>query len=163
MVFKIVCYHFSNRGESSMSKSTLFAGLMQTPVRAVLAAFVLASLLVLDCSRPVLAQTPATPTTPAPTPAPSTDITKTLDQLLRQFPKGGPELTSKFRELAANPANIAPLLGLLPMLDGDQKSALGSALAQAARIASRNNLPYATQIQQDVAGTKDQDLIVAFA
>jgi hypothetical protein len=142
-----------------MSKAPVYTGLMQTPVRAIFGAFMVASVLSLG-GQPALAQAPTPPNTQ--TPAPADNIKDTIARLMQQFQKGGPELISKLRELAGNQANLSALLAAAPMMDSDQKSALGSALAQAARIATRNNVPYATEIQQDVAGSNDPVLITAF-
>jgi hypothetical protein len=142
-----------------MSKAPIRNRSMQMPVRAVFGAFMVTSILSLG-GQLALAQAPTPPNTQ--TPAPADSIKDTLARLIQQFPKGGPELISKLRELAGNQANLSALLAAAPTMDSDQKSALGSALAQAARIATRNNVPYATEIQQDVAASNDPVVITAF-
>src|SRR4051794_16329199 len=69
--------------------------------------------------------------------------------VLQKNPTGGPGLISQIRDLAvANPATLSTIIGLLANASKDQKSAIASGLAQAAKIVVRNNAPYATQIQQ---------------
>jgi hypothetical protein len=122
---------------------------------------IVAAALALGAVGPAGAQ-PVPPATPAAV-TPGTPTAATPAQLLQQFPNGGPELISRLRELAINPANLAALLAVLPNANTDQKMALGSALGQATRIAARTDLAYARMIQQDVVGTRDPDLIVAYA
>jgi hypothetical protein len=130
-------FRFDARHVSSLG---LMAGLM--------------TLLVVGCPSESAAQAPPQP--------PTTSTTTTPSQLLQQFQNGGPELISRLRELAANPANLQALLALVPQANAAQKSALGSALGQETRIAARTNIDYARSIQQGVAGTRDPDLLVAY-
>jgi hypothetical protein len=84
-------------------------------------------------------------------------------QILQQFPKGGPEMETRIRELAvSDPATLQVILNLLATANKDQKSAIGAGLAQAAKIVVRTNPAYANQIQQAVTQTKDQDAVLAF-
>jgi hypothetical protein len=93
-----------------------------------------------------------------------TEFTANPSQLLSQFPNGGGQMISRLRDLlASDPATLAPILSLLPNANSEQKSALGSALAQAARLYQRADQAFAAQIQQAVANTQDQELIVAYA
>jgi hypothetical protein len=84
--------------------------------------------------------------------------------VLQQNPSGGPALVSQIRDLAvANPATLSSIIGLLAGASKDQKAAIAAGLAQAAKIVVKNNPPYATQIQQAIADTKDQDVVLAYA
>lgn len=84
--------------------------------------------------------------------------------VLTQNPAGGPGLISQIRDLAvANPATLTSIIGLLAGASKDQKIAIASGLAQAAKIVVKNNPAYATQIQQAIADTKDQDVVLAYA
>jgi hypothetical protein len=92
------------------------------------------------------------------------DFTANPSQLLNQFPSGGGQMISRLRDLlASDPATLAPILSLLPTANSEQKAALGAALAQAARLYQRADQAFAAQIQQAVANTQDQELIVAYA
>jgi hypothetical protein len=86
------------------------------------------------------------------------------NRLLQDNPTGGPRMISLIRDLAvADPATLQPLLQLLATANKEQKMAMGSGLAQAARIVVRTNPAYANQIQVAIANTRDQDLVLAFA
>jgi hypothetical protein len=85
-----------------------------------------------------------------------------LSQVLRDFPKAGAEMIARIRELAANPTNLQSILGLAAGASKDQKSAIGSALGQAAKIALRRDAAYANQVQVAVAASGDTDLTNAF-
>jgi hypothetical protein len=92
------------------------------------------------------------------------EFTANPSQLLNQFPNGGGQMISRLRDLlASDPATLAPILSLLPNASSEQKAALGAALAQAARLYQRADQAFAAQIQQAVANTQDQELIVAYA
>jgi hypothetical protein len=85
-------------------------------------------------------------------------------QLLSQNPEGGGEMVSKVRDLAASdPATLSGIMGLLAKSNTDQKRAIGSGLAQAARVCVSSDQDYANKIQQAIADSKDQDLVVAYA
>jgi hypothetical protein len=84
--------------------------------------------------------------------------------VLQQNPSGGPTLVSQIRDLAvANPSTLQPIIDLLAKASKDQKNAIASGLAQAAKIVVKNNPQYATQIQLAIADTKDQDVVLAYA
>lgn len=84
--------------------------------------------------------------------------------LLQDASAGDAALVSQIRDLAiANPATLTSIIGLLGTASKEQKSAIASGLAQAAKIIVKTNPPYATQIQQAIADTKDQDFILAYA
>jgi hypothetical protein len=92
------------------------------------------------------------------------EFTANPSQLLSQFREGGGQMISRLRDLlASDPATLAPILSLLPNANSQQKSAMGAALAQAARLYQRADQAFAAQIQQAVANTQDQELIVAYA
>jgi hypothetical protein len=84
--------------------------------------------------------------------------------LLRQNPAGGPNLISEIRDLAvATPSTLDAIIHLLANANKDQKTAIASGLAQAAKIVVKNNPQYATQIQLAIADTKDQDVVLAYS
>jgi hypothetical protein len=84
-------------------------------------------------------------------------------QVLLQYPDGGPELAAQIRDLAvADPVLLDKIMGLLETANKSQKSAIGSGLSQAAKIVVRTNQAYATQIQEAIAKTKDEDVVFAF-
>jgi hypothetical protein len=86
------------------------------------------------------------------------------DQLLSQYPNAGPELVSRIREIAVNdPTALDTIIALLAKATKDQKIAIASGLAQAARVVVRTDQPYATRIQQAIADTKDLDVVAAYA
>jgi hypothetical protein len=150
-----------------MSKFSNLAWFGHQPARIVVGTFAAAATVALLSSAPLMAQQPGQPAGQA-TGQPDAAI----GQVLAQFPNGGPEMISRIRELAGNPANLNALIGLLNGITqetatdqrkADQKSALGAGLGQAARIALRTNQGYAFQIQQSVAGTRDDTVQTAFA
>lgn len=84
-------------------------------------------------------------------------------QILQQNPSGGADMIRRLREFAvSNPSGLPQILALLPNANREQKAAIGSALAQAARIVVRTNQGYAAQIQQSIVESRDQDLQVAY-
>ena len=84
--------------------------------------------------------------------------------MLRNFPEGGSHMLGQVRDLAASdPATLPLILGLIANANKDQKAAIGAGLAQAARICVRTDQAYATEIQQAIAQTKDQDVVLAYA
>jgi len=112
---------------------------------------------------PALAQTTAAPPYQAPTVGVQTFLSDP-GALLRQNPAGGPSLISQIRDLAvASPSTLEPIIRMLANANKDQKTAIASGLAQAAKIVIKNNPQYATQIQLAVADTKDQDVVLAYS
>lgn len=92
------------------------------------------------------------------------DFKANPEQLLSQYPNAGAELVSRIREIAINdPTALDTIIGLLAKASKDQKVAIASGLAQAARVMVRTNQPYATRIQQAIADTKDLDVVAAYA
>ena len=84
-------------------------------------------------------------------------------QVLQHNPTGGAVLVSVLRDFAiSNPTTLQTILNLLTSANASQKSAIGAALAQAAKIVVRTNPTYAGQIQQGVVRTKDQNVITAY-
>lgn len=86
------------------------------------------------------------------------------DQLLSQYPDAGAEFVSRIREIAINdPTALDTIIALLAKATKDQKIAIASGLAQAARVVVRTDQAYATRIQQAIADTKDLDAVAAYA
>ena len=84
--------------------------------------------------------------------------------VLEQNPDGGPTLVGQIRDLAvADPGTLASIIGLLSGANKNQKAAIASGLAQAAKIVMRHNWRYAEKIKQAIDDTKDQDVILAYA
>jgi hypothetical protein len=82
---------------------------------------------------------------------------------LKQYPEGGAQFISRIRDLvASDPTTLDPILKLIGDATKDQKTAIGAALAQAARICVRTDQAFATDIQQAIAQTKDHDVVLAF-
>lgn len=85
-------------------------------------------------------------------------------QALQQYPDGGPGLVSFLREAAiGDPKSLPAIVGLIANANKGQKTAIGAALGQAAKIVVRTNQAYATQIVQAIAETKDQDVFLAYS
>jgi hypothetical protein len=65
----------------------------------------------------------------------TSDFNGSPGQLLTQYANGGAQMISRIRDLAAsNPATLQAIVGLIATANKDQKTAIGSGLAQAARI-----------------------------
>jgi hypothetical protein len=98
---------------------------------------------------------------------PSENITRFLNdpaKVLADNPDGGGKMISELRDLvASDPRVLQPVLTLLANANKDQKTAIGTALAYAARICVRVDQAYATQIQQAIAQTEDKELILAYS
>jgi hypothetical protein len=85
------------------------------------------------------------------------------ERLLTQNPVGGGALISRVRDLLlADSTSLSAVLGLLPSANNDQKSAIATGLAQAARLWVRGDPSIVQQIQEAVAGTKDSSFILAY-
>lgn len=85
-------------------------------------------------------------------------------ELMTRSPNGGAEMIANVRDLVtADPATLQPIISLLANASKDQKTAIGAAFAQAAKIVVRTNPGLATEIQQAILNTKDQDVVLAFA
>lgn len=85
-------------------------------------------------------------------------------QVLQQYPDGGTALVSLLREVAiADPNSLTVILGLVPNANKSQKTAIGNALGQAAKVVVKTNQAYANQILQAIAETKDQDVFMAYS
>ncbi len=86
------------------------------------------------------------------------------EQLLTTFPNGGAELTGRVREFALNdPTALDPIVALIAKANAEQKRAIASGLAQAARTLVRTNRDYSEAIQRAVADTKDLEAFTAYA
>lgn len=85
--------------------------------------------------------------------------------ILQNYKSGGPELVAQIRDLVvANKGTLDPVIQLLAGANKDQKNAIAAGLAQAAKIVvGRRDQAYATQIQQAILDTKDQDVVLAYA
>ncbi len=93
-----------------------------------------------------------------------TDFTNNPGALLNQFPEGGGQMISRLRDLlASDSTTLTAILGLVDKANKEQKQAIASALAQAAKLYARVDQQFVQQIQQAVANTQDQELIVAYA
>jgi hypothetical protein len=78
------------------------------------------------------------------------------DQLLQQYPNGGPPLSNAVQELAlADPATFKVLVGLAAKGNDLQKSALGIGLAQATKIEVLTNQRTAAEWQALMAAITD--------
>jgi hypothetical protein len=84
-------------------------------------------------------------------------------QLLSQFPDGGPRMISQIRDLAASdPATLAAIIALLPNATKAQQEAIGTGLAQAARMCVRTDQAYAIQIQNALQASDNRNAIIAY-
>ncbi|MBW8300227.1 MAG: hypothetical protein K0M60_11560 [Hydrogenophaga sp.] len=83
--------------------------------------------------------------------------------LLTENPNGGLPLSSRVRALAGSSSGtIDAILALIPGANADQKAAIGSGLARAARACAASNPEYAALIQEKVAGVNSPELVTAF-
>jgi hypothetical protein len=85
-------------------------------------------------------------------------------RLLQLYPNGGPAMIAEIRDLAvSDKATLQPILDLLANADKYQKIATGRGLGDAARILVRSGQQaYATEIQEAIRKTKDQDVVLAY-
>lgn len=109
---------------------------------AIVAMFVLAGV----DARPAHAQQPLTVSAFVANPG----------QLLQQYPVGGALMISAVQQLAlADPTTFKVLIGLLANANDQQKSAIGEALTQAAKIEVLTNQTLAADWQQQIAAITD--------
>jgi hypothetical protein len=86
------------------------------------------------------------------------------NQILQQYPNGGTAMISQLREIAiADPNALTPIINLIATANKDQKTAIGAALGQAAKVVVKTNQAYANSILQQIAQTKDQDVFLAYS
>ena len=86
------------------------------------------------------------------------------EQLLTQFPSGGPQMISLIRDLVASePATLPMILDLSAKANSKQVQAIGTGLGQAARVCSRTDPTFANEIQQMTVATNVQPVTQAFA
>jgi hypothetical protein len=98
------------------------------------------------------------------TPAAISAFTSNPGDVLGKSPEGGGALVAEIRDLAASDSATLPvIMDLLKNANDDQKRAIGSGLAQAARVCVPKDPGYANQIQQAIADTKDPVLVLAYA
>ncbi|MHC2253915.1 hypothetical protein [Bradyrhizobium embrapense] len=111
----------------------------------------------------VAAQAP-TPASAQRSPQATAQFLSNPAELLAKNPSGGAELVSSVRDLVSgDPATLQPIINLIANANKDQKAAIGAGLAQAAKVIVRTNPGLATEIQQAILNTKDQDVVLAFA
>lgn len=87
------------------------------------------------------------------------------NNLLQQYPTGGPQLISRVRDLgASDPTTLPGLIALLkdPATTADQMRAIVAGLAQVARMAAQSDAAFASEIQTAIAGTGNADVIAAY-
>jgi hypothetical protein len=82
--------------------------------------------------------------------------------------QGGPlseaEIVSKVRDLVTgDKAVLKPILEALKFASSEEKSAIGTALGQAAQACLTTDAGYSAEIQEGLAATTDQAAILAFA
>lgn len=83
--------------------------------------------------------------------------------LLVVNPNGGLPMSSRVRSLSGSSADaVRALIGLVPSATIEQRAAIGSGLARAARACARPSPLYAAFIQEQVAGLDSAELIAAF-
>jgi hypothetical protein len=91
------------------------------------------------------------------------DFVANSGQLLQQNPNGGAQMIARVRDLAAsNPAALPAIMSLVTTANKDQKVAIGTGLAQAARVCVPSDQAQANEIQRAVAASPDQDVRVAY-
>lgn len=87
-------------------------------------------------------------------------------RILRDHPEGGARLIALVRNLVISDAATLPAVIELLSSDGikkEQKAAIGTGLAHAAKICVRINEAYAARIQEFILLAQDQDVIFAYA
>jgi hypothetical protein len=83
-------------------------------------------------------------------------------RLLQKFPNGGADMIATVRDLAAsNPTTLGLFKTLLVSANKEQASAIGTGLGQAALVCIKDDQPYATEIQQMVVDSANNDAVVA--
>ncbi|MBO3762229.1 hypothetical protein [Ciceribacter sp. L1K22] len=83
--------------------------------------------------------------------------------LLSDNPTGGLRMSSEVRALVgSSEATLDLLLSTVPQANADQKAAMGTGLARAARACAPVNPEYAGLIQQKVAELNSPELLTAF-
>src|SRR5581483_8089800 len=93
------------------------------------------------------------------------DFKAAPNNLLRQYPTGGPQLISRVRDLgASDPTTLPGLIALLkdPATTKDQMRAIVAGLAQVARMAAQSDQAFANEIQTAIAGIGNPDVIAAY-
>ena len=115
---------------------------------AVVAAFVLAGV----DARPAHAQQPLT----------VSQFLANPGQLLQQYPVGGTLMIGAVQQLVlAHPTTFKALIGLVATANDQQKTAIGEALTQAAKIEVLTNQTLAADWQQQIAAITDPAFKVA--
>jgi hypothetical protein len=79
-------------------------------------------------------------------------------------PMGNAELITRVRDLVtAEKAALKAVIEALKLANAEEKSAIGTALGQAAQACLTTQATYAADIQEQLAASTDQDAILAFA
>jgi hypothetical protein len=79
-----------------------------------------------------------------------------VHQLLSQFPKGGPGLVARVRDIATSDHSaLGDLVDLLATANANQTSAIGTALGEAALAAVKTDPSYAHNIQSSMVAATD--------
>lgn len=83
--------------------------------------------------------------------------------VLTENPNGGLPLSSRVRSLAgSSSAAVQAIIALVPSANIQQRAAIGSGLARAARACARPSPLYAAFIQEQVAGIDAAEVVAAF-
>lgn len=83
-------------------------------------------------------------------------------RLFADYPNRG-ALIVRIRDLvASDPAAFKAIMSVIPSATADQKSAIGAAMAQAAKLCLKNDPAFATTIQQSIAESKDESVTLAY-
>ena len=135
---------------------------MSTPQRTVIILITLATSVALSAGQPVQAACYG-PGQQLPAQVVSRSMNDP-EQLLTQFPSGGPQMISLIRDLVASEPGTLPLiLDLSAKANSEQVQAIGTGLGQAARVCSRTAPAFANEIQQMTVATNVQPVTQAFA
>src|SRR6185312_16239016 len=93
---------------------------------------------------------------PAQPPLNASTFLANPQQLLQQYPNGGPLMAGAVQQLAlTDPATFKVILSLLPNASDLQKGAIGDGLAQAAKIEVLTNQTLAADWQNQIAAITD--------
>lgn len=102
----------------------------------------------------------------SPAKLPDTEISAFIGNpngLLVDNPAGGLPMSSRVRALAGSSgAAVQAVVSLVPSANIEQRAAIGSGLARAARACARPNPLYAAFIQEQVASIEAAEVITAF-
>jgi hypothetical protein len=89
---------------------------------------------------------------------------KSIFQNLQGNPASNPELISSVRDIVmADKSALKPVIEALKLASGEEKSAIGTGLGQAATAVLQTDPAYAAEIQDALAASSDQAAILAYA